>query len=141
MTGGGPVEWMRANGMPAQVQARSSDVTLRMTRAGDFIVNPVSTDIQVESDGMTVTGTGQSAGIAGHWGTADGVLHVCPVSGETQVNVQGQSAGNTREIYQSIFGPGERIQVSYTCRGNTLTTSMPIPGLPSMQTEYTRTGR
>jgi hypothetical protein len=37
MTGGGPIEWMRANGMPAEFEIQASEMSVRMTRGGDYV--------------------------------------------------------------------------------------------------------
>ncbi len=136
MTGGGPLEWMRANGMPADVQVEASEMSVRMTRSGDYLLNPVRVDIEATSDGMAVTGDGQSVGLSGHWGAADGVLHICPISGEIVTNVQVDGGA----MMSRMFGAGEPMQLAYSCNGNTMTTTMEIPGLGPMNTTYTRTG-
>lgn len=136
MTGGGPLEWMRANGMPASVQVEASEMSLRMTRGGDYMLNPVTVDIDAASDTVQITGDGQSVGLSGHWGAADGVLHVCPISGEISTNVQVDGG----PMMSRMFGAGEPMQLAYTCSGSTMTTTMDIPGLSPMETTYTRTG-
>lgn len=136
MTGGGPLEWMRANGMPADIKVEASEMSVRMTRSGDYLLNPVSVTIEAASDGMQVTGDSQSVGLSGHWGAADGVLHICPLSGEVATSIQVDGA----PMMSRMFGAGESMQLAYTCNGNTMTTTMEIPGLGPMETTYTRTG-
>ena len=137
MTGGGPIEWMRANGMPSDVNVQVTDVIMRLTRGGDFIANPTRTDLNATDDiGREWTGLGQSQGQAGYWGAADGVLHFCPLSGE----IAATASVDGRTYFKTFFGAGDGVQVTYTCAGDTLTTTMPIPGLSPMDTIYTRTG-
>jgi hypothetical protein len=136
MTGGGPIEWMRANGMPAEFEIQASEMSVRMTRGGDYVRNPVLVDVDTTIDDKHVTGDGQSVGLSGHWGAADGVLHICPLSGEIATNVQVDGG----PMMSRMFGAGEPMQMAYTCSGNTMTTTMEIPGLRPMETVYTRTG-
>jgi hypothetical protein len=134
MTGGGPIEWLRAQGMESAIRVEASETSVRMFSNGDYVVNPVTVQVEADNDGNPATGTGQSAGLGGTWGAADGQLYVCPLSGEIAATVR-MSSGTTSSM---LFGPGGDMQLTYTCNGNAMTTIIDIPGLPPMETTYTR---
>lgn len=134
MTGGGPLEWLRANGMPADVRADISGMSIRLGRGGDYLAAPLAVILQAQGDGATVTGTAQTVGISGHWGAEDGVLHLCPLSGE----ISHETRMPEGPVMQGLQGPGGATQTAYRCAGDTLTTITEIPGLPPMETVYGR---
>lgn len=134
MTGGGPIEWMRDQGMQSHIRVQASEMSVRMLRNGDYVLNPVTVQVEADNDGNPVTGDGQSVGLSGTWSGADGVLNICPLSGEILATVRtGSSAGTSM-----LFGPGGDMVMGYQCSGNTLTTTLAIPDLPPMETTYTR---
>ena len=136
MTGGGPIEWLRARGMGHAVQVTASEMSVTMFANGDYVMNPVTADVQADNSGNPVTGTGQSVGLSGTWGATEGELFICPLSGEIEVDVRTADGG-----VSMLFGPGGDVQMGYACAGDTLTTSAIIrAGLPPMDTVYSRTG-
>jgi len=135
-TGGGPLEYMRSMGMPDEFAIDVSEVSMQMLRNGTYIMaNPVSTTAShVDDIGRQWDGAGQMVNMSGEWAAAEGVLYTCPLSGRisSEVTIDGASAMNMMQ------GPGGNMQVPYTCAGNTLSTTIDIPGMPPMETTYTR---
>ena len=51
LTGGGPIEWMREQGMQRHIQVEASQMTVMMTRDGGYILNPVTVTAQADNHG------------------------------------------------------------------------------------------
>lgn len=135
LTGGGPVEWMRANGMGDMARVETSEMTIRMTRDGRYVTAPIDVLVEAENDGVAVTGTGVGTDATGTWSAGDGILNICPQTAHITTTV---TAGGG-PMMQQVFGAGPEMQMSYTCAGNTLSTLLEIgSGLPPMSFTYTR---
>lgn len=134
MTGGGAVEWMRANGMGNNAQLATGEMSMQMRRNGAFLTAPLTVFLDADLDGSPITGTSDGPGATGVWSAGDGVLNICPQTGGAQATISSDAGSQTM-----LFGPEGDLQMQYTCRGATLTTSLEIgSGMPPMETTYTR---
>ncbi len=134
LTAGGPAEWIRANGMGGHAQLDVSEMSMQMLRNGRFVTGGIDVAIESNNDGMVITGDGVGTGAGGKWSAAEGVLNICPQTGEVTATVRAEASSQTM-----MFGPGGDMQMSYTCAGGTLNTVLEIGhGIPPMPSEYTR---
>lgn len=125
LTGGGPAEWMRSQGMPGNFSTSNQSVTYR--RDGTFITSAMHGSADVTLGDRRQTGN-MSAQAGGRWSTTSGGnLNVCA---DMQAFSSSRGGGPS--------GPGN-LQMSYSCAGGTLTTIQPMPrGAPPMSTTYSR---
>lgn len=124
LTGGGPAEWMRAQGMPGNFSTSNQSVIYR--RDGTFITSAMHGTADVTVRDRRETGN-MSAQAGGRWSTMAGNLNVCA---DMQAFSSSRHGGPT--------GPGN-LQMSYSCAGGTLTTVQPMPrGAPPMTSTYSR---
>lgn len=125
LTGGGPAEWMRSQGMPGNFSTSNQLVTYR--RDGTFITSVMQGTADVTIRDRTESGN-MSAQAGGRWSTTPtGTLNVCA---DMQAFTSSRGGGPT--------GPGN-LQMSYSCSGGTLTTTQPMPrGAPPMTSTYSR---
>ncbi len=135
MTDGGPIEWMRANGMPATVQVEASQMAVQMRRNGGYTTAPMSATVTAENDGVSIEGLGDALPNLGKWSAEAGVLSICPNPGggvDARVSIDGAPAMN-------FFNPPSDIQMDYTCEGATMVTRMHVaPSLPPIESIFTR---
>lgn len=133
MTGGGPVEWMRAHGAGRVVRLEAGEMAIQILRSGHYVTGTVNALAEADSDGLLITGEGIGQG-NGKWSAAGGVLNICQQSGGVEVNLRAGGHG-----MNMAFGPADEISMQYTCAGGTLTTTAQIsPRLPPMVSIYTR---
>lgn len=136
LTGGGPVEWLRANGMGDRVEIDVSELSVRMRSDGRYVTAPVDVLLEAEQDGLVINGVGTGTEATGTWSAGDGVLNICPQTAQITATVTTASQSMTQ-----MFGAGPEMQMTYTCAGNTLSTLLDIGhGLPPMPFTYTRAG-
>ncbi len=127
LTGGGPADWMRAQGIPGNFSTSNQTITLR--RDGTYITSAMSGSAEIIVRDNRRGGTmGAQAG--GRWSVGrDGTLNMC-------ADMQNFSTTETG----GPPGPGN-LQMSYTCGGGTMTTIQPMPrGAPPMSSSYSRIG-
>lgn len=140
MTGGGAEEWMRKNlkGVHvASVSAANNNVILKAD--GTFITGKVTTKATVVSDKDKTTGTGTTAMQAsGKWSAASGKLNFCPVTLNSNGNVQMKSASGSTMTMTTPKMQVTNNTVAYTCNGNALTTVRSMPRGTTMTTIYTK---
>ncbi len=135
MTGGGPIEWMRANGMPATVQVEASQMAVQMRRNGGYTTAPMTASVIAENDGVVIEGVGEGLPGLGKWSAEAGILSICPNPGG---GVNATATVDGRQ-YMNFFTPPGDIQMDYTCEGATMVTRMQVaPGLPPIESIFTR---
>ena len=136
MSGGGPAEWMRAQGFPATVATSGEE---EMTLRSDGIFSTVGFDVSVDENrnGVEIEGNGSVAPAHGSWSADAGVLNFCAgvggMSGTMTVTTEdGSSEGNVGA------GAGS-ISMSYSCSEPTVFRPRSrCEGLPDMVTDYVK---
>ena len=135
MTGGGPIEWMRANHIGRVAHIEASEMAVQFLYDGDYATLPVTATGRSVLAGPEISGQAVTADAGGRWSAGDGLLHICPNAGQTVATMRAGPSSNTM-----VFGPGAEIQLDYSCSGTTLTTTAHIRRLPPMETTFTKTG-
>lgn len=137
MTGGGPVEWMRAQGIPITRAAEGPRiVTFRSD--GAYGTEPLGIEIEIRDEDMIGQGTGFVTVASGRWSAVEGTLNICQDAGGMSGTVTVTDRHGTRSGPVSQPSAGSAISMSYSCAGGTLSTAMAFPGLPEMVTSYTK---
>ena len=137
MTGGGPVEWMRAQGMPITRAAEGPRiVTFRSD--GAYGTEPLGIEIELRDEDMIGRGNGYVTVAFGRWSVADGALNICQDAGGMSGTVTVTTRGGTSSGPVSQPSAGSTITMAYSCAEGAMSTSMAFPGLPDMVTSYTK---
>lgn len=141
LTGGGPEEWMRAQGMDINVTYH--DPRQMILRADGAFSTP-AVRYSMTMRGVRSTGTGDAVGPAafGTWSVADGRLNTCVGAGGgvegTVTMTYDSGASGSMETGQP--GGGD-LSVRYSCSGGEVVTHTPVgSGMPDIVTTYTRVG-
>ncbi|MEM6422406.1 MAG: hypothetical protein AAF698_07435, partial [Pseudomonadota bacterium] len=139
MSGGGPIEWMRSQGLPI-TSAFSTPRIVQFLSDGIYATEPFDTGLTMELDEDAIgEAEAQVAVAVGRWSAEEGVLNICQDSGglSGQMTARTPSGSTTRGISQPGMGT---LTQSYSCARTSLTTSLPFRGMAPMTTEYTRIG-
>lgn len=137
LTGGGPVEWLRANGMGDMAQIEVSEMSVRMGSNGRYVQAPVTVLMQAGQDGVVIDGVGVGTEAGGTWSASDGILNICPQTAAITATVSTPTHSMTQ-----MFGAGPEMLMTYTCSASTLNTTLEIAaGIPPMDFVYTRADR
>jgi hypothetical protein len=135
MSGGGPAEWMRAQGISASF---SHDGDRHMTLRADGVFGTSGFAVSSTQLGRDILWEGEGAvtGAAGGWSAEGGLLNLCiEAGGGMRGTVTGTTPEGSREMPANA-PPGGSMSLRYSCTGGTLTTVMTMPGLPDMVTDY-----
>lgn len=145
-TGGGPMEWLRRNGMPQVTRNNMGSLRLTMRDDGTFISQAVGMDFQMSipsgDRGPVISDTvGTIAGSGGRWSAERGELRACFDSG-------GQASGAISARYPNGMtggGPfstpglgGTGGSTRYVCSGDSLRTTNDMPRGGPMVHEFRR---
>jgi hypothetical protein len=137
MTGGGPAEWMEAQGFPATVDTSGSEqMTLRAD--GGFVTGAFEVSLDLERNGLTVEGDGSVPVSMGNWSAEGGTVNFCNEAGG---GMSGRMTVTTEDGSSSATGGsggGGSMSMGYACTSTGLTTTLPMRGLPDMLTTYRR---
>ncbi len=135
MSGGGPAEWMRAQGFPATVTS-SGEEEMTLRADGIFSTAGFSVSVDESRNGMTIEGDGSVTPAQGAWSADGGVLNFCAgvggMSGTMTVTSEDGSDSRT------FGGAAGDISMSYSCAGSSLSTTITMRGLPDMVTTYVK---
>lgn len=135
MTGGGPAEWMAAQGFPATLDTSGTEaMTLRAD--GGFVTGAFDVSLDGGRNGLTVEGDGSVPAATGTWSAEGGRLNFCAEAGG---GMTGRMTVTTEESTStSAMGVpgGGSISMGYSCTGAVLVTTLPMRGLPDMTTTY-----
>lgn len=144
LTAGGPMEWLKAQGMPAVTRDNMGSFVITINDDGTFRSDGFEMDYQLQfrgSDGVRQADTlGGVKGTSGQWSAKNGRLHACFAQG-------GEATGTT--VVSTSKGPfsapfalggvgGQDGSASYSCSTTTLTTTSPMPRGGDMQHQFTR---
>ncbi|MHA3913515.1 hypothetical protein [Halovulum sp. GXIMD14793] len=131
MTGGGPIEWMKRQGINIPASNPGTRI-MHLADDGTYYTNPFGTSITVQAGDEVSYGEGSALPAAGRWSIADGKLAICQDSGGVQGTVTVQ--GRTMPVGQP--GGGTLIH-SYSCGRTSMSATHNAAGSP-METTYTR---
>jgi len=138
-TGGGAAEWMRQNLKMAQIGAVASNGTLTFNGDGTFSTSKVDAKAEVGAKDAPMHATGQVSGQAsGQWSAAGGTLTLCmtDVSSKGMIELKGPNGERVKMAMPQMKPAASSI--SYTCNGDTLSTTQPMPKNTTMTTTYTK---
>jgi|CXWL01.1.fsa_nt_gi hypothetical protein len=143
-TGGGPMEWLRRQGIPQVTRDNTGALVMTLNENGTFSSQNVGMDFQVTvpgRDGPT-TGDGYGAiqGTSGRWSAQDGRLYACfdsggEAAGTVAVRTPG---GGSSSPFAFGSNAGEQGSSSYTCSDAAFTTSSPMPRGGAMEYQFAR---
>ena len=139
MTGGGPVAWMKSQGLPI-TSAQTGPQIVAFQGDGIYATEPFKGSLTMELSEEQRGEADIAVTVAvGRWSVTEGTLNICQDSGglNGQMTARTSDATMTRDISQP--GQGELSQ-GYSCSEDSLSTTMAFPGMPAMTTEYTRIG-
>ena len=137
MTSGGPVEWMRAQGLPITGHAEGPRYATFLSD-GSYTAAPLGVSLTVEIDDTRGDAIGGSTTAFGRWSAADGILNICQDAGMVSGTVTVTTPRGSFSGPVSQDGAGV-LSMPYSCsEGGTMSTSTPIPGMAPIQTGYTR---
>jgi len=145
-SGGGAVEWLRANLPPGVTipMAEQSQPLLVLRADGSYLALPLTTETLIlaeQADGVArAEGNGMAVG-AGTWSAVEGTLNICQDSGGLLGSMTVTFPGSG-SVTQPVAVPGAATLVTaYSCAGGGFTTSLDFGGgLPPMETQYRRVG-
>nr|WP_322865840.1 hypothetical protein [Aquicoccus sp. G2-2]MEA1113105.1 hypothetical protein [Aquicoccus sp. G2-2] len=134
VTGGGPIEWMRANGIPLR-NARKGPSIITFRSDGVYGTEPVTGALELRDDDSVARGEGYATAAFGRWSAKDGELHICQDAGGVRgtVTLTTRDTRVTRPVTRAGAG---QLDMRYSCTAGQLVTNLPIRGLPPMQTTY-----
>lgn len=134
MTGGGPIEWMRAQGIPI-TRANPGQRTVRFDERGVYYAKAFSTDMTIDLEDEQAEASGASMPAVGRWSVSvpEKKLTICQDAGGMSGTVTTPRA--TMPVAQA---GGGQITMDYACSRTTLNTSQDLGSGPPMDTTYTR---
>lgn len=143
MSGGGPVEWMRAN-LPPGVSIPSfndSDGVVTYRADGSYFTAPYSytmTMLAEGHDGITRAEGGGAVASAGTWSAEGGELHQCTAAqsmGGSVTVTPPRGPSGTMPFAAPGGGP---VTWTYSCSRMSMQTTMDFPGMGAMNTQFER---
>ena len=142
MSGGGPVEWMRARGMPPELIIDPGRQVIVLEDDGTYWTVPFNNSIQgifTRRDDVTVVyGRARAAAAGGRWSAGGGQLAICQDSGGVNGSVTLTSRGGTGTMPIAVPGGGGVLQNTYSCNETSMQTTMEMPGGSPMVTQYSK---
>jgi hypothetical protein len=136
MSGGGPADWMRAQGFPANV-ATSGDEQMTLRRDGSFSTAAFEVSADLSRNGVTFDGDGRVAPAQGSWSAEAGMLNICAGTGGMHGTLTVTSEDGSTSRLVGAPGGGS-MSMRYSCAGGSLTTTLDMPRLPDMVTSYSK---
>jgi hypothetical protein len=137
MSGGGPAEWMRAQGFPESV-GTSGGEQMVLRADGIFATGAFGVTLDVDGNGVLFSGDGVVPSAVGAWSAEGGVVNFCAGAGG---GMNGSMSITTNEgVTSGATGApgGGSMSMQYSCAGTSLTTSLEMRGLPDMETSYSK---
>lgn len=142
-TGGGAIEWLRAN-LPPEITlpyAEQSEAVFVLLADGSYVALPVdlaATFHLHRPDGIErALGSGSAEG-AGRWSIVGGQLALCQDSGGLLGSMTLTTAEDEVEVPVAVAGAASLV-MSYACDAGSLSTSLTLASdLPPMVTTYER---
>lgn len=136
MSGGGAIEWMKANGIPI-TRSSSGPHIVTFRDDGAYGTEPFDLSLTVRSGDMVGQGEGYMTVAAGRWSAADGTLNICVDSGGMSGEVTVTTPRHSGTMPVSQPGAGQLVQ-HYSCSERSLSTTLSFSGMSPMRTEYTK---
>ncbi|MFQ5565865.1 MAG: hypothetical protein ACE5EU_05835 [Paracoccaceae bacterium] len=136
MSGGGPVEWMKRQGVPI-VASHSGPRIVTFRDDGVYGTEAFAAGLTVRDTDFVGVGEGFLTVAAGRWSAHEGRLTICQDSGGLTGTATVTTPRGTGTMPISQPGAG-RLSQRYTCSESSLSTTMDFPGLSPMVTHYTR---
>ncbi|MEZ5670337.1 MAG: hypothetical protein R3F55_23485 [Alphaproteobacteria bacterium] len=140
-TGGGPVEWMLAQGMPAEMVVDIGPQLVVLEGDGTYWTMPftgtMDAVITTARDTWTVDGSARAAAGGGRWSAVDGQLAICQDSGGVAGQVTISSSHGSGTMPVNVPGGGE-LQYAYSCSDAAMQTVLEFAGMSPMVTDYSR---
>ena len=134
MTGGGPIEWMRAQGVPII----HADPGTRIVRFGDdgiYFTQAFPVQLTMQMDDKIAEGVGAALPAAGRWSITEGRLAVCQDMG----GMSGTVTMDGITLPVAVAGGGTMVG-GYSCSRTTLQTTNDIGHGSPMTTTYSKIG-
>ncbi len=134
VTGGGPIEWMRSQGVPI-TNADPGQRIIRFDEKGVYFAKSFAGSLEMDLGDEGAFAEGEALPAAGRWSVsaASKKLAICQDSG----GVRGTAHMTHGDI--PVEQPGVGLQVmDYACSKTTLDTSLDVGAGPKMNTTYTR---
>ncbi len=139
LTGGGPGEWLRSQGMPF-TRMNISDLSISLNEDGTFSSEGFNVDFRIEHRDRAGEGQGSTQPTTGRWAAAEGRLYGCFDSGgasEGTVTVE-SPRGRGAAPYNRPGPFGASGSTTYTCDDTTFYTEQPMPRGGPMTHTFTR---
>jgi hypothetical protein len=138
-TGGGAAEWMRQNLKMAHISAAPTNGALTFNGDGTFSTSKVDTNAEVTAKDMPMHATGQmSSQASGKWSAAGGTLTLCMTDVDSKGTIELEGPGGHKmKMAMPQMKPADT-SMAYTCAGDTLSTTQPMPKNTTMTTSYAR---
>jgi hypothetical protein len=139
LTGGGPQEWLRNQGIPfTRMEVSTFDLT--MNEDGTYSTGGFSSAFRAEYPDMAGGAEGTTQATSGRWSAEEGQLSGCvDGGGESSGVAHVESRGGIGFAPYSRGGPaGASGSTAYTCSDTTFTTEFPMSRGGPMRYEFTR---
>lgn len=139
MSGGGPVEWMRRQGLPT-VQMQDGPRYMTFLSNGLYSAEPVTQEMSHQDDDTRIEASGGTSPAFGRWSAKDGEVHVCTDAG----GVSGSMTITTPDFSttQPVVKPGAgHIKMRYSCGDTSMQTTMTMPRGGPMTTNFSKIGK
>lgn len=136
MSGGGPIEWMKAQGIPI-TSSFSGPRIVTFRDDGVYGTEAFATGLTVRAEDMVGVGRGFLTVAAGRWSANEGRLAICQDSGGLtgRVTVTTPRSRGTMPISQPGAG---QLSLRYSCSESSLSTTLDFAGMSPMVTHYTK---
>jgi hypothetical protein len=144
LTEGGPMEWLKAQGVPAVTRDNMGAIVMTINDDGTFRSQGFNMDYQLEfrgADEIRKADThGQVKGTSGLWSAKNGKLHACfTQGGEAEGSTTVSTKKGPRNSPFALGGvAGQDGSSSYSCSNTTFITSSPMPRGGDMRHKFTR---
>ncbi|CAN1522825.1 hypothetical protein MCELHM10_01153 [Paracoccaceae bacterium] len=138
-SGGGPAEWMEAQGFPGNPEV-VGDPQMTLRADGVFATHGFGVRISDVNDDDVISGRGSVFGAFGAWSAADGKLNMCATAGGGMSGTTTVTTEDGSGSFGSGRGGGGEFSVSYGCSATDLSTSLQMHGFPDMVTTYRKVG-
>ena len=137
MSGGGPIEWMKSQGLPI-TQTQVGPQVVQFMEDGVYAAEPAKGDVTMElSEEQFGEADIALMVAAGRWSAAKKILNICQDGGGLNGQVTARTPAGTSG--HSVSTPGQGIlSQGYSCSEQSMSTTMQFPGMPAMVTEFTR---
>ncbi|NNL90519.1 MAG: hypothetical protein HKP25_15775 [Marinicaulis sp.] len=134
MTGGGPIEWMRAQGVPI-TRADPGQRIVGFDERGIYYSKAFSTGMTIDLDEEQAEAEGAALPAVGRWSVSRPAknLTICQDSGGMSGTVTTPNVS-----FPVAQAGGGQIVMDYACSRTTLNTSQDLGSGPRMETTYTR---